>query len=101
MRRAISTSKKGLAAKNGVVSAEYSSSVIDFFVARPSASTHVRTCRASGRKLLDCRDQSRGPAGPEIIAYISSITAPISLSSLTGEAERSPDWHDCDNLQPA
>src|SRR5689334_18892047 len=68
---------------------------------RPSSSTQVRTWCASGRKLLDCRDQSRGPAGPEIIAYISSITAPISLSSLTGEAERSPDWHDCDNLQPA
>src|SRR3954451_11079151 len=51
------------------------------FCARPCSSTQVRTCRASGRKHFACRDQSRGPAGPEIIAYISSIAFPISASS--------------------
>src|SRR6476469_3923460 len=52
------------------------------FCAFPASSTQVRTCRASGRKQSPCRDQSRGPAGPEIIAYISLITAPIWVSSL-------------------
>src|SRR3954451_22186123 len=51
------------------------------FCGRPWSSIQVRTCNASGRKQLSWRDQSRGPAGPEIIAYISSTTAPIASSS--------------------
>src|SRR4051812_36481214 len=51
------------------------------FCGRPCSSTQVRTCSASGRKQFSWRDQSRGPAGPEIMAYISSTTAPIASSS--------------------
>src|SRR5204863_5755520 len=70
----------------------YSSSVMLSFWGRPCSSTQVRTWSASGRKQLSWRDQSRVPAGPEIIEYISSITAPIfssSLISLPSELRRS------------
>src|SRR5206468_10158429 len=48
---------------------------------RPVSSSQVRIWRASGWKQAAWRDQSRGPFGPEIIAYISSTAAPISALS--------------------
>src|SRR6185503_20660219 len=48
---------------------------------RPASSIQVRIWRASGWKQLAWRDQSRGPFGPEIIAYISSTAAEISFRS--------------------
>src|SRR4029453_5782134 len=60
----------------------------------PSPSTPVRIWRASGWKQAACRAQSRGPAGPEIMAYISSTTAPMAtLSSMALVAGRNDDLH--------
>src|ERR1051325_4739875 len=83
IRRPISISWKSLAAKKGAVLHEYSSRRIIMHCGRPSASTQVRIWRASGWKQLAWRDQSRGPLGPEIIAYISATAATISARSFS------------------
>src|SRR5437868_14996893 len=52
---------------------------------RPASSTPVRIWRASGWNTSSWRDQSRGPAGPETMAYMASTTAPIAaLASMSG-----------------
>src|SRR5581483_9474192 len=56
----------------------------------PISSTPVRIWRASGWKTSPWRDQSRGPAGPETMAYIASTTAPMAaLSSAVIASRRS------------
>src|SRR5262249_15515550 len=47
----------------------------------PLASRPVRIWRASAWKTLRCRLQSRGPLGPETMAYIASMTAPMSVGA--------------------